>query len=69
MPQDEIRLRIARSHWSGACHDNARIRDEHRSIAAAGLRYLVNEVRKGSVNHLRFCAMVHYIDAFPEKLH
>jgi len=49
------------------------IRDEHRSLAAVlhGLRYLVREVRDGrrkpDFGVLR--AMVHYIDAFPEKLH
>jgi len=49
------------------------IRDEHRSLSAVlhGLQYLVKEVREGrrkpDFNVLR--AMVHYIDAFPEKLH
>jgi hemerythrin-like domain-containing protein len=49
------------------------IRDEHRSIAAVlhGLQYLVNEVRKGKrkPDFTVLRAMVHYIDAFPEKLH
>lgn len=49
------------------------IRDEHRSLSAVlhGLQYLVNDVREGrrkpDFKVLR--AMVHYIDAFPEKLH
>jgi hemerythrin-like domain-containing protein len=49
------------------------IRDEHRSLSAVlhGLQYLVKEVREGrrkpDFKVLR--AMVHYIDAFPEKLH
>jgi hemerythrin-like domain-containing protein len=49
------------------------IRDEHRCVSAVlhGLQYLVKEVREGrrkpDFKVLR--AMVHYIDAFPEKLH
>jgi hemerythrin-like domain-containing protein len=49
------------------------IGDEHRSIAAVvhGLEFLVNEARASgrppSFALLR--AMVHYIDAFPERLH
>lgn len=49
------------------------IRSEHRSIAAVlhGLLYLVGEIRAGR-SAARFDvlrAMVHYIDAFPERLH
>ena len=49
------------------------IRSEHRSIAAVlhGLLYLIGEIRAGR-SAARFDvlrAMVHYIDAFPERLH
>ena len=49
------------------------IRSEHRSIAAVlhGLLYLIGEIRAGR-SAPRFDvlkAMVHYIDAFPERLH
>ena len=49
------------------------IRDEHRSLAAVihGLEYLVREARD-SENAAAFPllrAMLHYINAFPEKLH
>jgi len=49
------------------------IRSEHRSIAAVlhGLLYLIGEIRAGR-SDARFDAlraMVHYIDAFPERLH
>ena len=49
------------------------IRSEHRSIAAVlhGLLYLVGEIRAGR-SAARFDAlraMVHYIDAFPERFH
>jgi nucleotide-binding universal stress UspA family protein/hemerythrin-like domain-containing protein len=49
------------------------LRDEHRSLAAVihGLEYLVREARDAqepaSIPLLR--AMVHYVRAFPEKLH
>jgi hemerythrin-like domain-containing protein len=49
------------------------IRSEHRSIAAVlhGLQYLIGEIRAGKstprFDVLR--AMVHYIDAFPERQH
>ena len=49
------------------------LRDEHRSIAAVlhGLQHLARMVRD---SHTRprfdvFRAMIHYIDAFPERLH
>ncbi|HXH02123.1 MAG TPA: hemerythrin domain-containing protein [Candidatus Competibacteraceae bacterium] len=49
------------------------IKDEHRSIAAVlhGLLYLVGEIRVGrmSPDFKLFTAMLHYIEAFPEKLH
>lgn len=49
------------------------IRAEHRALAAVihGLQYLVDQVNKGGAapdfSVLR--AMLHYIDAFPERLH
>jgi hemerythrin-like domain-containing protein len=49
------------------------IRSEHRALAAVihGLRYLVEQVDKGGpAPDLKvFRAMLHYIDAFPERLH
>jgi len=49
------------------------IQDEHRAIAAVlqGLRHLVEEVGAGrmAADHGLFGAMLHYIEAFPEKLH
>ena len=49
------------------------IRSEHRSIAAVlhGLLYLINEIRVGrwAARFDVLGAMVHYIDAFPERLH
>ena len=49
------------------------IQDEHRAIAAVlqGLRHLVAEVGAGrmEVDHRLFGAMLHYVEAFPEKLH
>lgn len=49
------------------------IRDEHRSLAAIlnGLDYLVEEIREGRMDpdFTLFSAMLHYIEAFPEKLH
>jgi hemerythrin-like domain-containing protein len=49
------------------------IRSEHRALAAVihGLQYLVEQVRKGGPTpDLKvFRAMIHYIDAFPERLH
>ncbi|MEZ5625986.1 MAG: hemerythrin domain-containing protein [Rhodocyclaceae bacterium] len=49
------------------------IQEEHRSLAAIvhGLKYLVNDARSNTARAdfkvLR--AMLHYIDAFPERLH
>lgn len=49
------------------------IRSEHRALAAVihGLQYLVEQVHKGGpAPDLKvFRAMLHYIDAFPERLH
>ena len=49
------------------------IRAEHRALAAVihGLQYLVDQVRKGgpAPDFTVFRAMLHYIDAFPERLH
>ncbi len=49
------------------------IRDEHRSFAAIlnGFDYLVGEIRDGRMepDFALFSAMLHYIEAFPEKLH
>lgn len=49
------------------------IRDEHRSLAAVlqGLLHLVREVRAGRMepDFALLSAMLHYIEAFPEKLH
>jgi hemerythrin-like domain-containing protein len=49
------------------------IRDEHRALSAIlhGLQYLVSGVREGKrkPDFAVLRAMVHYIDAFPDKLH
>lgn len=48
------------------------LRDEHRSLAAVihGLAYLVREIQQGAApNFTLLGAMLHYIDAFPERLH
>jgi hemerythrin-like domain-containing protein len=49
------------------------IEDEHRSLAAVlhGLSYLVREIRlRGAAPDFELLgAMLHYIDAFPERLH
>jgi hemerythrin-like domain-containing protein len=49
------------------------IRDEHRSIAAVlhGLQYVVAEIKAGRMppDFALLGAMLHYIEAFPEKLH
>ncbi|MFW2374516.1 MAG: hemerythrin domain-containing protein [Gammaproteobacteria bacterium] len=49
------------------------IRDEHRSIAAVlhGLLYLVGEIKANNMqpDFALLGAMLHYIEAFPEKLH
>lgn len=49
------------------------IRSEHRALSAVihGLQYLVEQVHKGGPTpDLKvFRAMLHYIDAFPERLH
>src|SRR5450755_4091821 len=49
------------------------IRDEHRGLAAIlhGMLYLVHEIRdrRGKPNFELLGAMMHYIDAFPERFH
>ena len=49
------------------------IHDEHRAIAAVlhGMLYLVREIRDRGAkpNFDVFGAMIHYIDAFPERFH
>ena len=49
------------------------IRDEHRSLGAVlhGMLYLIREIRYvgAKPNFVVFAAMVHYIDAFPERFH
>lgn len=49
------------------------IRDEHRGLAAVlhGMLYLVHEIRdrRGKPNFELLGAMMHYIDAFPERFH
>jgi hemerythrin-like domain-containing protein len=48
------------------------LRDEHRSLAAVihGLAYLAREMRHGAPPDFTLLgAMLHYIDAFPERLH
>ncbi len=49
------------------------IEDEHRSLAAVlhGLLYLVREIRlrKATPDFALLSAMLHYIDAFPERFH
>ena len=49
------------------------IRAEHRSLAAVldAINYLINEIREGRMqpDFKLYWAMIHYIEAFPEKLH
>jgi hemerythrin-like domain-containing protein len=48
------------------------LRDEHRSLAAVihGLAYLARDMRHGTPpNFTLLGAMLHYIDAFPERFH
>jgi hemerythrin-like domain-containing protein len=48
------------------------LRDEHRSLAAVihGLAYLAREMRHGTPPDFTLLgAMLHYIEAFPERLH
>ena len=49
------------------------IRNEHRSIAAVlhGLTYLVRQIQQSGAkpDFALFGAMIHYIDAFPERFH
>ena len=49
------------------------IRDEHRSISAvlSGLRSVADVAREGKLrpDFAVFRAMIHYIDAFPERMH
>jgi hemerythrin-like domain-containing protein len=49
------------------------IHDEHRTLAAVlhGLLYLVRQVGKGAMtpDYLLLGSMLHYIDAFPERMH
>ena len=49
------------------------IRAEHRSLAAVldALNYLIDEIREGRMqpDFRLYWAMIHYIEAFPEKLH